>query len=202
VPPGGLRHRAAPLGQVALGQREPRDEADPLIRAHVEHVLAAAVDEVEAVLDGDDVDDRAGLGELLGPDVRDADVADLALVPQLLQRADRLRVGDLRVGAVVLVEVDAVDLQPAQRALAGGPQVLRVAVDRPLVRAGPLEAALRGDDEVLRVGVQRLGDQLLGDVRPVRVGGVDEVAADLVGAADDGERPCRGCAAGPRSRGR
>ena len=56
--------------------------------AGVEHVLAAAVGERVAVLDGDDVDDAARLLELADLDVAQADVADLALVLELLERAD------------------------------------------------------------------------------------------------------------------
>ena len=58
-----------------------------------------AVGQVVAVLHRHDVDDLARLLELLDRHVRDPDVADLALVLQLLQCADRLLVGHLRVGA-------------------------------------------------------------------------------------------------------
>ena len=36
--------------------------------------------------------------------------------------------------------------------------------------------------------MQRLGDQLLADVRPVAVGGVDQVDAELDGPPQDGDR--------------
>ena len=65
------------------------------------------------------------VAELLDADVGDADLADLALVLQLLQRPDRLLVGDVAVGDVQLVEVDPVQPQPPQRALTGLAQVLR-----------------------------------------------------------------------------
>jgi hypothetical protein len=44
--------------------------------------------------------------------------------------------------------------------------------------------------------MQRLGDELLADVRPVAVGRVDEVDAELDGAPQDGER---GVAVGGRA---
>ena len=58
-----------------------------------------AIGQVEAVLDGHDLDDDAGLGELLHADVREADMTDLALVLELPQRADGLGVGHARSGA-------------------------------------------------------------------------------------------------------
>ncbi len=185
---GDLGGRSAGLGEVAGGQREPGEEAEPVALADGEHAGRAAVGEVEAVLDADDVDDRARDVELLDADVGDADVADLALVLELLQGADGLLVGHLGIGRVQLVEVDPIDAQVAQRALAGIAQVLRARVARPLPRARALQPALRRDQQPLRVGVQRLGDELLADVRPVAVGRVDEVHAELDRAPDDRQR--------------
>ncbi len=71
----------------------------------------------------------------------------------------------------------------AQAHLAFLTQVWREAQHRPLIRPGAQQPGLGGDDQVVGVGVQRLADQLLGHVRPVRVGGVDEVDAHFDGAA-------------------
>src|SRR4029079_12368352 len=85
--------------------------------------------------------------------------------------------------------VDGVDAKPAQAPLARLPQVLRPAVLRPLAAvARPHQSALRRDDEVVRIRMERLGDQLLADVRAVRVGGVYVFAAELHGAAQHGAR--------------
>src|SRR4029079_12818888 len=107
----GLGGDATGLGEVAGGEREPWGEADSELLNALEHRLGGAVGEVEAVLDRDDVDDSARLFELLDRDVGDADVADLALVLELLQGPDRLLVGNLPVGRMQLVEVDLVDAQ-------------------------------------------------------------------------------------------
>ena len=64
---------------------------------------------------------------------------------------------------------------PSQHSL----QALGAAVARPLARAGAAQAALGRDHEVVRVRVQRLGDQVLADLGPVGVGGVDQVDAEL-----------------------
>ena len=52
-----------------------------------------------------------------------------------------------------------------------------------LVTAG---AHLGDELEVLRVGVQRLADEVVDDVGPVVLGGIDVVDAELDGAAQDG----------------
>ena len=126
-------------------------------------------------------------GELLEADVGDADLAHLALVLQLLQRPDRLLVGDVGIGCVQLVEVDPLEPQAAQRALAGRAQVLRAPARLPPARPGRREAALGGDREALGIGMERLGDQFLADLRAVGVGGVDQVDAELERAAQDRE---------------
>ena len=53
---------------------------------------------------------------------------------------------------------------------------------QPLIRTGAHEPGLGGDDQTLRVGVKRLRDELLADIGPVGVGGIDEVHAELHGA--------------------
>ncbi len=93
-------------------------------------------------------------------------MADLALVLQLDEGADRLLQRHRRIGAVELVEGDLLQAQPPQAALARRAQVLGAAVGGPPSGPGRYEAALGGDDEIVRIGVQRLGDQLLADVGP------------------------------------
>src|SRR5579871_2797834 len=61
-------------------------------------------------------------------------------------------------------------------------------VVRPLRGAGPLPAALGGDDETLGIGMERFGDELFRSAGAVGVCGVNEVDAELDGAAQSGER--------------
>jgi hypothetical protein len=138
-----------------------------------------AVGHVVAVLHRDHLHDLARLRELLQRDVRDAHVQDLALVLKLLERADGVLVGHLRIGRMQLVQVDPVELQPPQAGLAAFLQALRPGVARPLAGAGPPQAALGGDHEAGGVGMQRLGDQVLAHLGAVRVGRVDQVDAEL-----------------------
>src|SRR5690242_20172669 len=81
---GLLGHRAARLGEVARGEREPRDEADALLLAVLEDVLGLAGREVVEVLDRRDLEDLLGGLDLLDGDLGEAEVADEALVLHLL----------------------------------------------------------------------------------------------------------------------
>ncbi len=178
LPVGGI----VPSTEGAVG-----DESDLVRLALGEHVAPAVVGEVESALHGADLSDRAGARELLEGDVGDADVPDLALALEVLERADRLQEGDGWVGCVQLVELDAIQFKPAQRRLAGGPQVIGAAVGRPPNQpaagepaAGPgaFVAAL-GRDEKAVIGREGFGDELLRDTGPLGVGCVDELDSQL-----------------------
>jgi hypothetical protein len=145
----------------------------------VEQGFGGPVGEVEQVLHRRDLDDLACLFELVDLDLRQADVADLALVLQQFQLADLVGQGDLRVDAVELEQLDAFQAHVAQAHLRLLAQVLGPAQRPPVARARPAQARLGSDHQVVRVRVERLLDQLFGHDRPVRVGGVDEVDAQL-----------------------
>src|SRR5207244_3170129 len=82
-----LGYGAARLGQLAGGQREPRDEADALAPAMVEDVLGLPVNEVKEVLHGRDLEDLLRGLDLLDRDLGEAEVAHLSLVLELLHDA-------------------------------------------------------------------------------------------------------------------
>ena len=109
---------------------------------------------------------------------------DLALLLELGERADRVLDRHLRVDRVELVEVDPLELQALERGLAAAAEAVRAAVSLPHARPRSLEAALGGDHEVLRIRPERLGDQVLGHVGAVRVGGVNQRHAVLDHAAE------------------
>src|SRR5580658_7112257 len=110
-------------------------------------------------------------------DIRDPDVTDLSLVLQLDQGADGFLDRDLRVRPVELVQRDL--LQAPEAALALGAQLLRPAVRLPPARAGTLKPALGGDNQIVRIWIERLRDEALADLGPVRVRRVDERDAQL-----------------------
>ena len=114
-----------------------------------------------------------------------ADVPDLALLLHLLQRAEDSFKRRARVDAMQLVKVDALQLEPPQAHLDALDQIARAAHVFRLRRPLPRDSALGGDHQARRIRVQRLGDQPLGNLRPVGVGGIDQVDAQLDGAAQN-----------------
>src|SRR6185312_7678518 len=77
-----------------------------------------------------------------------------------------------------LPEVEPIDAQVTQALVRLLDEVLRSPERHPAVRAGARQARLGGDAQVA-VGMQRLTNEALRDVGAVRVGGVDEVDAEL-----------------------
>jgi hypothetical protein len=126
----------------------------------------------------------------LGGGLGEADVQDLALLHELGHRTDGLLDLDVRVDAVLVVEVDAIRFEPLQRALDGGVDVRSGAVERAERRevAGrrAIGAAreLRRDHVLVAVTVDRAADELLVRQRPVQLRGVDEVDPELERALD------------------
>jgi len=92
---------------------------------------------------------------------------------------------DFGIDAVELVEVDALQPQAAQASFAGFPQVLGPAVLNPAIGARPVESSFCGNHQVRWIRKERLGDDLLTHVRAVRIGGVDEIHAQLDRAPED-----------------
>jgi hypothetical protein len=127
------------------------------------------------------------LDQLRRQERRRADVADLSLVHEVRQRAERLVDVDLGARPVHLVEVDVVRGQPAQRALdlADDPATRVAALVRVVVVHGAVE--LGGEHDVVPAALERLADDLLGLAARVDVGGVDDVDPGVQGPVDDAD---------------
>ena len=76
----------------------------------------------------------------------------------------------------------------ARPSLLRGAQMFGAAILNPFVRPGPLKSGFGRDQKIGRIWMQRLGDETLGNHRPVRVGGVDEIDSQLDRAPQDGNR--------------
>src|SRR3954454_9871960 len=96
------------------------------------------------------------------------------LALELPEGVELLLGGHLGVDAVELVEIDTLEPEAAETSLELTPEMVGPPVGHPLVRPRAEEASLGGDDQSLGIGVQRLGDDLFGDVGTVGVRGVDE----------------------------
>ena len=116
---------------------------------------------------------RLGLADLLGPPFGDADVERLAGPDDVRERLHRLLERRLVVVAVRLVQVDVVELQPAQRGVDALADVLAREPD--LVGALPHRPVDLGEDLEPGAGLtlQRPSEDLLGATACVDVGGVE-----------------------------
>ena len=104
--------------------------------------------------------------------IRAADVANLTLLNEIVERPQRFLDRHARVGLVTHVEIDVVGSQPAQARLARLNQVLAREPD--VVRPCPQPHVGFGDqDEVLAAARQRLAENLLRASERVDVGGVE-----------------------------
>ncbi len=113
---------------------------------------------------------------------------DLAGVDELLDGAGDVLDRRLRVDAVLVVQVDRVGAEAAQRPVHstadGVGSAGQAGLGALLVEGEP---ELRGDDHLLAERAQGVADELLVDVRAVDLGGVEQGDAPLDGAAEDGD---------------
>ena len=116
------------------------------------------------------------------------EVADLPLVDQIGERAERLVDVGVRVGAVDLVEVDPIRVQAPQGVL-DAPDDAAPGSASPAEVIAHREADLGRQHDVLALAAgQGLADDLLGLTGGVDVGGVDEVDAGVERSVDDPDR--------------
>jgi hypothetical protein len=194
----GARRRLLP-GILAPAARQPTarqravgHDAQPVAQAGGQNVgfRGAHEDRVRGLLGNEALEppvvgDPLGLDDLARRERGGAHVADLPLMHEVGERAQRFFDVGVRVGAMDLVEVDPVGVQPPQRILDGAHDPTpRVA---PLVRVVTHRVVeLGGEDDVLAAaGGERFADDLLGLALPVDVGGVDEVDAGVERRVDD-----------------
>src|ERR1700756_3819763 len=89
-----------------------------------------------------------------------AQVTHLPLPHQFSHRTDGVLDGDVWIDAVLIVQVDVIDAQPPERALAGLAHVLRPAVyaSPSLTVRAAHETELRGDPHVVPPAANRFAD--------------------------------------------
>src|SRR4051812_10052449 len=93
---------------------------------------------------------------------RQAEEAYFPLLLQARHLADRVLDRHVWVDAVLVVEIDDVDVQPLEARLAGGPHIFRIAAHAEELAIGPAHIAELGGEEHLAAAVRdRAPDQLL-----------------------------------------
>jgi hypothetical protein len=132
---------------------------------------------------------RVGPAQQVVADLGQAQVADLALGDQFGHGADGLLDFCCLRRPVQVVQVDHVDAEPGQRALAGPLDVVVLAADDAVrVAAGAVDAELRGQLDLVAPVRNGPADQDLVVPRAVGVRGVDERHAQVQGAMDGRDR--------------
>src|ERR1700729_1653541 len=191
----GVLARQQPAGDGVVG-----NDADTFLAAEREHLpLDLAEEQVIAGLDGveagqvERLASADGSYQLIGQEVRAADVADLSLMDKVVEGAQRLVDRCFRVIPVKLVKVDVVGLQTSQGGIDSGQDVLaRVAgVEGRRPRRGE---ALGGNDETVPLPPEPAAEDLLGNpaggeipAQRVGVGGVEEVNTALGRPVENGD---------------
>ena len=180
--------------QQAEVQRAPRHQADALVEPHRHHLVLDVARQQRVVdLLRDVARKRVALGgrqrlhHVPRRMIRAADVADLPLADEIVERAQRLLDRDELIGLVAHVDVEVVGAQPAQAPLAALDDVLARQADVVDALADAHEH-LGHDDELLALAFERLAENLLGAAERIHVGGVDHRDARL---AADVEHPRR-----------
>ena len=143
--------------QPAAGERREGDQADallagdvgqPILDPAVEHVVARLMDEHRRAELPERID---GDARLLGDVIGDADIERLAAAHDLVKRAHRLLDRRVRIGAVVVEDIDIVKVHAPETLVEAGDQVFAAAPVA--VGAGPhVVARLGGDDHLVAVG--------------------------------------------------
>ena len=105
---------------------------------------------------------------------RQSDVANLSFLHQLSHGSDG--VFDRRTGIhpVLVVEVDGLDPEPPQAALARGTNIIRLAINPAEIGIGRIadDPKFGGEDDLMPAATNRLSNQLFIGIRTVRIGGI------------------------------
>ena len=112
------------------------------------------------------------------PEIRDADVARLALAHDVVQRAKRLLEGCVQIGPMDQVDFHVIGAKVAQALLdrSHDPRAAAVAAVR---RLGVADADLGHERDFCPPRPQRAAERLLGYAHTIRLGGVEAVDARI-----------------------
>src|ERR1700676_3610627 len=117
-------------------------------------------------------------------------MADLALLDQLREDADRFLNRRIRIDAVLVIEVDVHDAQPLQTVFAGLPHIVGLAADAADVGITGIadNSELCGQHELVALALDRASDELFVLVGPVNISGVEKGDAEFERAMNGRDR--------------
>src|SRR5262249_2050867 len=114
-------------------------------------------------------------------------VLDDALVEQRFDGVELFAARHLRVDAVQLPQPDLLDAELLAASLRLGPEMVGTAIHLPGAGARAREPGFGGNEKAV-IRIERLADQLLGDIGAIGIGGVDEIDAEFGHALKRSER--------------
>ena len=121
---------------LARAERKPRNERQAFALALLQHLFVRAIRDVVAILHRNDFREPLRAAQLARIDVRQPDVKDLPFLLQAHELAHRIFERHPWIGRMQLVQVDALQPEPAQAPFAGGTQVRRMRVAIPVIGSG------------------------------------------------------------------
>ena len=180
---GGLKAS----GEESAAEGRVGDEADAELAAGGEDfVFWIAGPEGVFGLEGRDGMDLGGAAEGGGSGFGHAEVADFSGGDELGHGSKGVFNGDVGIDAVLVVEVDVVEVEAFEAGVAGLADVFGAAVDAEEFAVGAAHVAeLGGEDDVVAAVADGAADELLVASGAVHVCGVEEVESGVEGAVDD-----------------
>jgi hypothetical protein len=172
-------------GEKTASERAIRNEADAQFAANIEDaVLGIARPKGIFVLQGGDWMHCMSATHRLGAWLGHAQVTDLAFLDELFHCADRVFDGCFGIDAMLVIEVDIIDVEPPQARFAGAADIIRFSVN--ISRRHVLEVALitefRREDDFVAAPFNGFADQFFVFERAVHVGGVEQGDAEFESA--------------------
>src|ERR1700674_1655416 len=176
-------------GNLASSEWEPRDKSNSITLTITHYVVPFAVGKAIAILHRDDGDNLARALDVLLRHVGQRYQANLSFISQLSKSFHRRVEGHDGVWNVQLVNVDTVQSQSLEAALNRFAKVRGSRIVGPLIRPGTVPASLGRNHQASRVRKQGFGNQLLVEVRPIGIRGIDKIDVEFHGAAKNRQRP-------------
>ncbi len=125
MPPGDLVERPTLASKLSRCQRRPGDKANTLVCTDIDylfglgsrHIFGFTISQIIVVLNADNGHDPLRSCKLIDCDIGEPDMADFPLLSHLGEHTDGDLKRNLRVRAMELIDVDAIEAQTSQTAL-------------------------------------------------------------------------------------
>src|SRR5271166_457294 len=184
-----LRVLADRARQEALAQGTVGHEADAELFAGLDNAvrLRSARPQRILVLQRGDRLDGVGAPNRLRTGLRQPEMLHLARRDQLLDCAGDILDRHVRINAVLVEEIDALDAEPLERGIRNLLYLLRPAIHARHLAVHDIEAEFGGDHHLTTEGLERLADNLLVSKWAVYLGRIKEGDAALNCRADQGD---------------